>query len=114
MRAVHASRLVSEIHPEAFDAWKRDNRPLAHLAFVRTILELDRLPRQPSLTDTQPLPILERRPAQPSTPPTGTITVARTGTQPTGSQPTPRSRQGLPRPLASLPPLRPPPSPGGA
>jgi GTPase SAR1 family protein len=87
LRAVHASRIVAESYPQAFDAWKRDNRPLAHLAFVRTILELDHLPRQPSLTDTQPLPILERRPAQPTTPPTGLTAISRTSTQPTGSQP---------------------------
>lgn len=88
LRAVHASRIVAEAHPQAFDAWKRDNRPLAHLAFVRAVLELDRVPRAPSMTDTQPLPVLERPPAAASTPPTGTSTVLRTGSQPIAFDPT--------------------------
>jgi DNA helicase HerA-like ATPase/energy-coupling factor transporter ATP-binding protein EcfA2 len=83
LRAVHASRIVAEAHPQLFETWRRDNRPLAHLAFVRTILDLDHAPRTPSLTDTQPLPVLERAPALPTPPPS-----MRTGSQPIAFDPT--------------------------
>src|SRR5262249_7754789 len=63
-----------------------DNRPLAHIAFVRTILELDGVPRAPSLTDTQPLPQIERPPAQPTPTPTPPPTM-RTGSQPIAFDP---------------------------
>jgi len=81
LRAVHASRTVADAHPQSFAAWRRANRPLTHLAFVRAILDLDNVPRVPSITATQPLPQLERRPAPPSTPP-------RTSSQPIAFDPT--------------------------
>ncbi|HEY6175217.1 MAG TPA: DUF87 domain-containing protein [Kofleriaceae bacterium] len=80
LRAVHASRTVADAHPQSFAAWRRSNRPLTHLAFVRAILDLDNVPRVPSITATQPLPQLERRPAAPSTPP-------RTSSQPIAFDP---------------------------
>ncbi|HMG22531.1 MAG TPA: DUF87 domain-containing protein [Kofleriaceae bacterium] len=72
LRAVHAARAVADAHPGAFAAWRRANRPITHLAFVRAILDLDQVPRVPSSTSTQPMPQLERRPAAPTTPPRGT------------------------------------------
>jgi adenylylsulfate kinase-like enzyme len=68
LRAVHAARVVGEAYPQRFGAWRRTNRPLTHLAFVRTILDLDHVPRFMSITNTQPLPQVERLPAPPSAP----------------------------------------------
>lgn len=69
LRAVAAARTVAEAHPQGFGAWRRSHRPIAHLAFVREILDLDYAPRIPSVTATQPMPQLDRRPAPPTTPP---------------------------------------------
>ncbi len=87
LRAVIAGRIVAQAHPQAFEAWKRENRPITHLAFVRTILDLDQVPRFPSITATQPLPVLERAPA-PSATPVATTPTPRTGTQPIVFDPT--------------------------
>ena len=62
LRAVHAARVVAESHPGQFGAWRRINRPITHLAFVRTILDLDHVPRVQSIINTQPLPQVERPP----------------------------------------------------
>ena len=80
LRAVHAARAVAETHPDTFAAWRRANRPITHLAFVRAILDLDQVPRVPSVTATQPMPQLERRPAPPTLPP-------RSQSQPIGFDP---------------------------
>ena len=40
LRAVAAARQVGDHHPEGFAAWRRANRPITHLAFVRAILDL--------------------------------------------------------------------------
>lgn len=69
LRAVHAARVVADAHPDSFAAWRRANRPISHLAFIRAILDLDAVPRVPSLTSTQPMSLLERRPATPTSPP---------------------------------------------
>ncbi|MEO7731802.1 MAG: DUF87 domain-containing protein, partial [Kofleriaceae bacterium] len=75
LRAVHAARVVAEAYPQRFGAWRRTYRPITHLAFVRTILDLDHVPRVMSITNTQPLPQVERRPAPPSAPiPVPTVT----------------------------------------
>jgi energy-coupling factor transporter ATP-binding protein EcfA2 len=71
LRAVHAARSVADAHPHTFGTWRRTNRPMTHLAFVRAILDLDHVPRMPSVTATQPLPQLERAPAPPTIPPRG-------------------------------------------
>jgi DNA helicase HerA-like ATPase len=84
LRAVVASRAVADGHPQSFAAWRRANRPLTHLGFVRAILDLDQVPRVPSITATQPLPQLDRRPAAPSTPPP----LPRTSSQPIAFDPT--------------------------
>ena len=63
LRAVNTARIVAQAHPAAFGAWKRANRPLTHLAFVRAILDLDLVPRVASSTSTLPLPQVDRRPA---------------------------------------------------
>jgi hypothetical protein len=66
LRAVAAARAVAQAHPEAFPAWKRANRPLTHLGFVRTILDLDTAPRAVGTRqNTQPIPE-PRPPAPPS------------------------------------------------
>jgi adenylylsulfate kinase-like enzyme len=66
LRAVAAARAVAQAHPEAFPAWRRANRPITHLGFVRTILELDTAPRPVGTRhDTQPIPV-PRPPAPPS------------------------------------------------
>jgi energy-coupling factor transporter ATP-binding protein EcfA2 len=69
LRAILAARAVAEAHPQRFGAWRRTNRPITHLAFMREILDLDHVPRVPSITATQPLPQLGRTPAPPTTPP---------------------------------------------
>jgi DNA helicase HerA-like ATPase/energy-coupling factor transporter ATP-binding protein EcfA2 len=89
LRAIVAVRLVAAAHPQAFGTWQRVNRPIAHLAFVRAILDLDHLPRDLSVTTTQPLPVVERRPAPPTTPPPA-------------ATPAPRPRTG-PVPIAADP-----------
>ena len=66
LRAVLAARAIAEAYPQAFGAWRRANRPIAHLAFVRTILEIEHLPRVQSITATQPLPVVDRPPAPPA------------------------------------------------
>ncbi|HEX4419298.1 MAG TPA: DUF87 domain-containing protein [Kofleriaceae bacterium] len=63
LRAVVAARGLAEALPGAFAAWRQVRRPLAHLAFVRAILDLDHVPRSPSVTTTQPLPHVGRPPA---------------------------------------------------
>jgi hypothetical protein len=68
LRAVHAARVVAEAHPQRFGAWRRTNRPISHLAFVRAILDLDHVPRVLSILTTQPLPQVERLPAPPTAP----------------------------------------------
>jgi DNA helicase HerA-like ATPase/energy-coupling factor transporter ATP-binding protein EcfA2 len=81
LRAIQAARVVAEAHPDTFAAWKRANRPITHLAFVRTILDLDQVPRvHSSVTHTLPLPQLARPPAPPTTPP-------RSGSQPIAFDP---------------------------
>src|SRR5213078_340286 len=45
---------------------------ITHLAFVRAILDLDQVPRVPSILRTQPMPQLDRRPAPPTAPPRST------------------------------------------
>lgn len=81
LRAVQAARTVAEAHPDTFGTWKRANRPITHLAFVRAILDLDHVPRvQSSVTHTLPLPQLARPPAPPTTPP-------RSGSQPIAFDP---------------------------
>jgi energy-coupling factor transporter ATP-binding protein EcfA2 len=83
LRAVHAARTVAEAHPEGFAEWRRANRPITHLAFIRAILDLDQVPRVPSSLATQPMPQVDRRPAPP-TPPTAP---PRTVSQPIGFDP---------------------------
>ena len=68
LRAVHAARAVAEAYPQRFEVWRRTNRPITHLAFVRTILDLDHVPRVMSILTTLPLPQVERLPAPPSAP----------------------------------------------
>jgi energy-coupling factor transporter ATP-binding protein EcfA2 len=80
LRAIVAARTVADSHPESFAAWRRANRPITHLAFVRAILDLDQVPRVPSTIQTQPMPQLDRRPAPPTVPP-------RTASQPVGFDP---------------------------
>jgi hypothetical protein len=91
LRAVSAARVVERAHPDGFGVWKRTYRPLAHLAFVRAILELELVPRVQSITRTQPLPPADRRPAPPTVPPGGAAAAsserARTPTAPGSSQP---------------------------
>jgi energy-coupling factor transporter ATP-binding protein EcfA2 len=87
LRAVIAARVVAEAHPQAFGTWQRVNRPIAHLAFVRAILDLEHLPRDLSVTTTQQLPVVERRPAPP-TPPPPLPPPARTGPPPVAADPT--------------------------
>jgi DNA helicase HerA-like ATPase len=83
LRAVGAARRVAEAHPQAFGTWRRVNRPISHLAFVRAILDLDHLPRVVSVMATQPLPLVDRPPAPPATPtPTPHV-----GSQPIGFDP---------------------------
>jgi hypothetical protein len=66
LRAVAAARAVAQAHPETFPAWKQANRPLTHLGFVRTILDLDTAPRAVGTRqNTQPIPE-PRPPAPPS------------------------------------------------
>jgi len=81
LRAVSAARTVGAQHPEAFGAWRRANRPLMHLAFVRAILDLDHVPRVASVTTTQQLPLLERRPGPPTSEPP-VVQAARSVSQP--------------------------------
>jgi DNA helicase HerA-like ATPase len=83
LRAIGAARSVAQAHPQAFGTWRRVNRPLSHLAFVRAILDLDHAPRVLSVTATQPLPQVDRPPA-PATPPPP----PRTGSQPIAFDPT--------------------------
>jgi hypothetical protein len=64
LRAIHAARTVGEAYPTAFGTWRRINRPISHLSFVRNILDLDHVPRILSVTDTQPLPQVGRLPAK--------------------------------------------------
>jgi len=84
LRAIGAARIVEAAHPEAFGVWRRTNRPMMHLAFVRAILELDLVPRVSSIIHTQELPQLERRPAPVAAPP---VPMPRTPTQPIGFDP---------------------------
>jgi len=90
LRAVCAARAVAELHPQAFGVWRRANRPIAHLAFVRAIFELDHLPRVQSVTATQPLPLVDRPPAAPTAPapaPAAPTPAPRTSSQPIGFDP---------------------------
>ncbi len=80
LRAVAGARRVGDSHPDGFAAWRRANRPITHLAFVRAILDLDQVPRVPSSIQTQPMPQVDRRPAPPTAPP-------RTASQPVGVDP---------------------------
>ncbi|HEX2691649.1 MAG TPA: helicase HerA-like domain-containing protein [Kofleriaceae bacterium] len=82
LRAVFAARTVAAAHPQAFAAWRGVTRPIAGLAFVRAILELDQVSRGPSITDTQPMPQVNRPPAPATTPPPPP-----TGPQPAVSEP---------------------------
>jgi adenylylsulfate kinase-like enzyme len=85
LRAVGAARIVAEAHPQAFGTWRRVNRPIAHLAFVRAILELDHMLRGPSITTTQPMPHVDRPPAPATMPVTMPATMpppVRAGAQP--------------------------------
>ena len=84
LRAVVAARTIADSHPEGFAAWRRANRPITHLAFVRAILDLDQVPRVTSNIATQPMPQLERRPAPPTAPPP---MPPRTLSQPVGFDP---------------------------
>jgi adenylylsulfate kinase-like enzyme len=63
LRAVKAAAALEQAHPNAFGEWRRTNRPITHLAFVRAILDLDQVPRAVVNRDTQPLPIDPRPPA---------------------------------------------------
>ena len=81
LRAVHAARAVADTYPDTFETWRRANRPITHLAFVRAILDLDQVPRGPSILPTLPMPQLERRPAPPTAPP-------RSSSQPIAFDPT--------------------------
>ncbi|MDB4954577.1 MAG: putative ATPase [Myxococcales bacterium] len=74
LRAVQAADLVERAHPATFRDWRKTNRPITHLAFVRSILDLDQVPRTISKRDTQPLPI-DSRPPAPSRPahPSGVV-----------------------------------------
>jgi len=65
LRAVGAARLMARSHPLTFAAWQRKNRPISHLAFVRTILDLDSAPRAISQQHTRPIPE-PRPPAKPA------------------------------------------------
>jgi len=69
LRAVHAARTVADAYPQSFSPWRRANRPVSHLAFVRAILELDQVPRVPSSVATLQLPQLDRQPAPATSPP---------------------------------------------
>jgi energy-coupling factor transporter ATP-binding protein EcfA2 len=81
LRAVHAARVVADAFPDTFETWRRTNRPITHLAFVRAILDLDQVPRVPSALPTLPMPQLDRRPAPPTAPP-------RSSSQPIAFDPT--------------------------
>ena len=63
LRAVGAARSLATARPATFEVWRRVNRPHAHLAFVRAILDLDQVPRMMSVTATQPMPKADRPPA---------------------------------------------------
>jgi adenylylsulfate kinase-like enzyme len=65
LRAVAAARSLAREHATTFPAWRRANRPLSHLAFVRAMLDLDRAPRAVvhQRRDTKPVP--EPRPPAP-------------------------------------------------
>jgi adenylylsulfate kinase-like enzyme len=65
LRAVGAAAAVAKAHPQAFAAWRRDNRPISHLAFVRAILDLDSAPRAIARQNTKPIPE-PRPPAKPA------------------------------------------------
>ncbi len=80
LRAVGAAAALERAHPHAFRDWQSANRPIAHLGFVRAILELDASPRNPSNYDTLPLPVVTRPPAPPSTrPPTAPVAAPQAG-----------------------------------
>ena len=73
LRAVAAARAVAQAHPDAFPAWKRANRPITHLGFVRTILDLDTAPRAVGTRqNTMPIP-KPRPPAPPSARPSAQL-----------------------------------------
>lgn len=84
LRAVLAARTVAASHPQVFAAWRRANRPIAHLAFVHAVLELEHVSRGPSITTTQPMPQVSRPPAPVTTPPPSP---SGTGPQPIASDP---------------------------
>lgn len=66
LRAVAAARAVGQAHPDAFAAWRRANKPITHLAFVRELLDLDTAPRAAQARNhTQPIPT-PRPPAPPA------------------------------------------------
>ncbi|MBX3160666.1 MAG: DUF87 domain-containing protein [Deltaproteobacteria bacterium] len=56
LRAVVAARSAGAAHPQHFTEWRLRNRPIAHLAFVRAILDLDSVPRPIGRQNTAPIP----------------------------------------------------------
>ncbi len=62
LRVIAAARAFARTHPPGFAAWRRGQRPLSQLAFVRAMLDLDRS-RTAAVYATQPLPLVVRPPA---------------------------------------------------
>ena len=64
LRAIVAARVLAQAKPPGFDDWRRAKRPLSHVAFVRAMLDLDRV-RAGEVYSTLPLPLVVKPPAEP-------------------------------------------------
>lgn len=62
LRAIVAARALARDNPPGFAQWTRTKRPLSHIAFVRAMLDLDRV-RVGEVYSTLPLPHVVRPPA---------------------------------------------------
>lgn len=67
LRAMLASRVLTQANPAGLPAWRRTKRPISSAAFARTLLDLERV-RTSELYSTQPLPLVVRPPAEPPKP----------------------------------------------
>jgi adenylylsulfate kinase-like enzyme len=65
LRAIVAARALAKANPPGFVEWRRAKRPLSHVAFVRAMLDLDRV-RSGEVYQTLPLPLVTRPPAAPA------------------------------------------------
>ena len=62
LRAIVAARALAQAKPPGFDEWRRTKRPVSHVAFVRAMLDLDRV-RAGDVYSTLPLPLVVKPPA---------------------------------------------------